>query len=282
MVTRPPVVAGQFYEADPDRLRSRIEWCFTHKLGPGKLPKPSGTRRPESKGFIAPHAGYMFSGPIAAHTYLKIAEEGKPDTFIILGPNHTGTGAPIAVYPDGEWLTPLGKAIVDAELAAEILRRSRVAAPDRSAHESEHSIEVQLPFLQYIFGEVSIVPIAMLYQTPQIAKDLASAMVEAVRELGRDVVVIASTDMSHYEPHELAVRKDRIVLDRIEALDPEGLYDAVLTRGISMCGPGPAMVMLYFSKSLGATKGEVLKYATSGDVTGEKAWVVGYAAARAL
>ncbi len=282
MVTRPPVVAGQFYEANPAQLKSRIEWCFTHRLGPGKLPKPSESRKPESKGFIAPHAGYVFSGPVAAHTYFKIAEEGKPDTFVILGPNHTGVGAPVAVYPNGEWVTPLGKAVIDAELAAEILRRSKVAAPDRSAHESEHSIEVQLPFLQYIFEEVTFIPIAMLYQTPQIAKDLANAIVEAAKELSKDVVVIASTDMSHYEPHELAVRKDRIVLDRIEALDPEGLYDAVLTRDISMCGPGPAMVMLYFSKALGATRGEVLKYATSGDVTGEKAWVVGYAAARTL
>jgi len=282
VVTRPPAVAGQFYEANPAQLKARIEWCFTHKLGPGKLPKPSKHRKPESKGFTSPHAGYVFSGPIAAHTYFKIAEEGKPDTFVILGPNHTGAGAPVAVYPEGEWVTPLGKAVIDAELAAEILRRSKVAAPDRSAHESEHSIEVQLPFLQYLFGEVTFVPIAMLYQTPQIAKDLANAIVEAAKELGRDVVVIASTDMSHYEPHELAVRKDRLVLDKIEALDPEGLYDAVLTKNISMCGPGPTMVMLYFSKALGATKGEILKYATSGDVTGEKAWVVGYAATRTL
>ncbi len=280
MVKRQPAVAGQFYELTPEELRSRIEWCFKHSLGPGIIPKPSGSRRVESKGFMVPHAGYIYSGPVAAHAYLRIAEEGRPETFIILGPNHTGAGAPVSVYPEGEWITPLGSVPVDKELANEIVKRSRTAKLDVAAHESEHSIEVQLPFLQYLFSNFKIVPITMLYQTPKVSEDLAKSILEAVNELGRDVTVIATSDMSHYEPHEIAVRKDRMALEKIMRLDAEGLYNVALDRNISMCGVGPVMTMIIISKELGASSGELLKYATSGDITGEKSWVVGYASLR--
>ncbi len=278
---RPPAVAGQFYEADPEALKHRIGWCFKHPLGPGKLPKPSARRVKESKAFMVPHAGYVFSGPVAAHAYLRIAEEGKPETFVIIGPNHTGLGSPVAVYPEGVWETPLGEVPVDADLASEVLRNSRFARADASAHDSEHSIEVQLPFLQYLFGNTfAIVPIAMLYQTPKVAEDVANALVKAVDALRRDIIIITSSDMSHYEPHEVAVRKDRMALDRILKLDPDGLYDVVLKKNITMCGVGPVMTALRASLAWGASSAELLKYATSGDVTGEKSWVVGYATVR--
>jgi len=278
---REPVFAGQFYDSDPQELKERIEWCFRHPFGPGGMPEPSKERRPESLGFMVPHAGYVYSGPVAAHSYYIIAKEGMPETFILIGPNHTGLGASVAVWPDGQWRTPLGSVRVDEELAEGILKASRFAKADTAAHEQEHSLEVQLPFLQYMFGEdFRIVPIAMLYQTPETAKDLGNAIVKAIRELGRDTVIIASSDMTHYEPHELAVKKDELALEKITSLDPEGLYSTVIDKDISMCGVGPVMTLIYVAKELGYGKAEVLKHATSGDITGEKAWVVGYAAVR--
>jgi len=281
LITRKPAAAGYFYESDPDELRRRISSLFTHRLGPGRLPRASSERRRESIGYVVPHAGYIYSGPIAAHVYTYVANEGRPDTFIILGPNHTGYGASIAVFPEGEWASPLGSVAIDSELSKEIVSESSFAKLDAVAHEGEHSIEVQLPFLLYFFGSTfKIVPIAMLYQAPQVARDLAKAIHKAVDRLGRDVVVIASSDMTHYEPHEVAVRKDKLAINKILSLDPEGLYNVVMSREISMCGVGPVMTLLYYSIMLGCRKAELLKYATSGDVTGEKTWVVGYAAIR--
>ena len=280
MSARLPTVAGMFYEADPDALRKRIEWAFTHPFGPGEVPKPSTARRRESHAFMAPHAGYIYSGPVAAHTYYRIALEGRADTYVILGPNHTGYGEPVAVYPEGKWLTPLGEVLIDEELAGELVSRSKYARPDKSAHEQEHSIEVQLPFLQFIFGKVRIVPIALLYQTPSIARDLARSILEAAESLGRDVVVIASSDMTHYEPNESAHAKDRKALEKIVSLDVDGLFETINRLRISMCGPGPVMTAMEFTKLMGGSKGEVLKYATSGDITGDTYAVVGYASVR--
>jgi len=278
---REPAVAGQFYEADPESLRKRIEWTFLHKIGPGKVPRVTATRIKESVGYIVPHAGYIYSGPVAAHAYLKIAYEGRPETFIILGPNHTGYGSAVSVYPEGIWITPLGEVEVDKELAEEIVNNSVFAKLDVGAHEYEHSIEVQLPFLQYLFSSnIRIVPISMMYQTPEVAKDLARALLMALEAVRRDVVVIASTDMTHYEPHELAVKKDRMALEAILELNAERLYKVIVDNNISMCGYGPVMTLINYAKQVGAKKAELLKYATSGDVSGEKSWVVGYAAVR--
>ena len=281
MTRREPAVAGQFYDADPESLRERIKWAFLHSLGPGKLPEVSVSRIKESIGYIVPHAGYVYSGPIAAHAYFKIAQEGKPDTFIIIGPNHTGYGSAVSVYPKGVWVTPLGEAEVDAELAKEVVNNSVFAKLDISAHEYEHSIEVQLPFLQYLFGsEIKIVPISVMYQTPEVAKDLANALITALEEVKRDIVILASSDMTHYEPHELAVKKDRMALEAILKLDEDGLYRVIMDNNISMCGYGPVMTLIHYARRVGGNKAELLKYATSGDVSGEKAWVVGYAAVR--
>ena len=279
--TRHPSVAGLFYAADPSSLKSQIEEVFMHRLGPGSLPHLSAERRKESIGFVAPHAGYMYSGPIAAHVYHRIASEGKPDVFVIIGPNHTGYGTLVSVMAEGEWLTPLGKVPIESKLAIEITKESTYADIDEKAHIYEHSVEVQLPFLQYIYGEnFSFVPIVMLSQEPAVARDLANAIHEASEKLGRDIVVIASSDFTHYEPHDIAVSKDKIAIDAIIELDPEKLHAVVEKYGISMCGPGPVMTLLYLGKKLGSTRAELLAYATSGDVTGDKSSVVGYAAIR--
>lgn len=279
VLKRIPVVAGSFYESSPNKLTSMINWCFTHELGPGKLPTV-GSRSKESIGYVVPHAGYMYSGPVAAHVYYRIAAEGMPNTFIILGPNHTGIGTAVSIYDRGLWGTPLGDVEVDSDLASEILKHSNYVDVNYDAHKYEHSIEVQLPFLQHLFKDFKIVPVVISYQVPEIAKDLARSLVNASRKLGRDVVVLASSDMSHYEPQSVAYEKDREVLERVVRLKPEEVFEVVNEKGVSMCGVGPVMTLLYYANLLGGSRGEVLKYATSGDITGDLDAVVGYASVR--
>ncbi|MCS7108315.1 MAG: AmmeMemoRadiSam system protein B [Sulfolobales archaeon] len=279
VLKRTPVVAGSFYESSQAKLIDRIKWCFIHELGPRNLPEV-GARRRESHGYVVPHAGYMYSGPVAAHTYFRVAVEGKPEAFVLLGPNHTGIGTAVSIYDRGLWSTPLGDVEVDSDLAQEILRNSNYVDVNYDAHKYEHSIEVQLPFLQFIFKNFKIVPIVIAYQVPEIAKDLARSIANASNKLGRDVVVLASSDMSHYEPQTTAYEKDREVLEHIVKLSPEDVFDVVNERNVSMCGVGPVMALLYYARSMGGSRGEVLKYATSGDITGDLDAVVGYASVR--
>jgi len=275
---RLPAVAGMFYEADAEALKAQIEWAFRHPLGPGSLPTVSNERQPLSKGFVVPHAGYMYSGPIAANSYFQIAAEGPAETYVIIGPNHTGLGEIVSVYPSGVWVTPLGEVEVDTELARTIISASSFAAPDEKAHLYEHSVEVQVPFLQYLFGDrFRIVPIVVYEQTPEIAEDLGKAILEAAEKIGRDIVVIASSDFTHYEPHDVAVAKDKLAIEAILELDPLKLYQTIQKYSISMCGPGPVMAMLYYAREAGASSAKLLRYATSGDVAGDKSSVVGYA-----
>jgi AmmeMemoRadiSam system protein B len=270
-----------FYEASPDALRARIEWAYKHPLGPGSLPTPSTTRRRESIGFVVPHAGYMYSGPVAAHAYYRLALEGPAETYVIAGPNHTGLGTLVSAYPEGAWVTPLGEVEVDAELARAIAEHSEMVDLDEKAHVYEHSVEVQIPFLQHLFGNrFKIVPIVMWEQTPETARDLARAVYEAARALGRDVVFLASTDFTHYEPHDVASKKDSEAIEAIASLDPERLFSVITEKNISMCGPGPVMALLYLARMMKGRSAQLLKYATSGDITGDRSSVVGYAAIR--
>lgn len=282
MSVRKPAVAGYFYEGKKETLIKQIEWVFKHKHGPGFIPSVSEVRSKESIGFVVPHAGYIYSGPVAAHSYAKLASEGRPDVFVLLGPNHTGVGEAVSVWSEGVWETPLGSATIDVDLAKEIISNSRYAKPDKLAHYEEHSIEVQIPFLQYLFKDVNIVPISIMYQVPEISEDLAISIFKASSKLGKDIVVIASTDLTHYEPHAKAIEKDKEVLDKIKSLDPKGLFDLVLRKNISMCGVAPVMTLLYYAKLSGSSGVEVLKYATSGDISGDKSFVVGYSAIRIL
>ena len=278
MAIRRPAVAGQFYAGTDKALRSQIEWCFRHRLGPGEVPKPVDKPLENLVGLVSPHAGYMYSGPVAAHAFARLAEEGRPDVVVMIGPNHTGFGRSVAVSASKAWRTPLGDVDVDVELAKEIVDRAEIAVMDDEAHVFEHSIEVQLPFLQFLYGRgFRIVPICMKFQDLKTSTELGKAVAEAVASSGLSVLLLASTDLTHYEPHYVAVRKDSEVIRAVEALDVSALYRAVEELPVSMCGYGPVASVMVASLELGARRGELLKYATSGDITGDRTSVVGYA-----
>jgi len=271
-------VAGAFYPANADSLRQTIKDCFNHKLGPGRLPE-LGVAERSIVSVICPHAGYMYSGPVAAHSYYQLAVEAKPRSVVIIGPNHSGLGSPISMMGRGAWETPLGKVEIDEKLADAIFKASDIIDIDELAHLREHSIEVQLPFLQYIYGsDLKFVPICMGFQDLESSREVGRAVAKAV---GRgDIVVVASTDLTHQEPQTSAQRKDQMVIDSVLSLDEEALQERVRSNRVSMCGYGPVSAVIVSSKMLGAARAELLAYNTSGDVTGDYSMVVGYAAAK--
>lgn len=279
---RKPAVAGAFYEADPDSLRKRIEWCFKHQLGPGRIPNYLGTKR-EIKGIIAPHAGYMFSGPVAAHSFLNLAEDGLAETIMILCPNHTGMGSGVSTVSEGLWETPLGKVEIDSEFTEKLLHNAPIIDSEPLAHMQEHSCEVQLPFLQYLAEKgdkkFKIVPICMWMQDIETATEIGTSIARTSKKLGRDVVLVASTDFTHYKPHEIAYNIDMQVLEAIRSLDEKLMMKRVNQLNVTMCGYGPVAATIVYSKVRGAEKSKILKYATSGDITGDRSAVVGYASA---
>lgn len=278
---RYPVVAGSFYPNNPDELKKMIKTLFLHRLGPGKEPLLSDKRRKNTIGYIAPHAGYIYSGAIAAHVYYEIAKDGLPDTIVIIGTNHTGLGSLVSIYPKGEWITPLGNLYVDQELAEKISMYSEIAELDTDAHLQEHSIEVQLPFIQYIYGnKISIVPIVLGIHTVEAAHDLAKAIKKAVDDLDRDIILIASSDFNHYDPYDVNKEKDMKAIKKILELDSKGFYQVIIDEHITVCGPGGIMTLIEYTRLINTETGcaELLKYANSGDVSGDKSAVVGYAA----
>ena len=277
MSVRPPAVAGTFYAGSRDALVKQIEGCFLHRLGPGKLPEVAEGALKRVVGLVCPHAGYMYSGPVAAHSYYRLASDGRPEVVVILGPNHHGVGSAIATVRGGVWRTPLGDVEVDGEVAMKIVEYSGIVDLDENAHRYEHSIEVQLPFLQYLYGdEFRFVPIAMLMQDSQSSVELGRAIAKALS--GMNAVVIASTDLTHYEPQETASKKDNAVIKAILDLDVDSLYKTVMSLNVSMCGYGPAAAAITASREAGANTAKLLSYKTSGDVTGDFSAVVGYAA----
>ena len=269
---RNPAVAGQFYSGGRERLLREIEGCFNSPLGPGGVPKLNQRGKREIKGAVVPHAGFVYSGPVAAHTYSALAGDGFPKTFVIIGPNHTGMGSGVAITTE-TFSTPLGDVPVDAELAKDLTKDA--VDSDVASHRDEHSIEVQLPFLQYIKPEISIVPVCMMIQDYGMAEKVGRLIGEAIR--GKDAVVLASTDFSHYVRKSVAAKYDSMAIDCILERNPKKLYDTVVKNDISMCGYGPVMAMLVATSVTGSSKAELLKYATSGDVT-SMSDVVGYAA----
>ncbi len=272
---RLPCQAGAFYSSSADALKRQVEDCFLHRFGPGRLPKVE-TKPRRLLSLICPHAGYMFSGPVAANGYYFAAQDGRPDTVIILGPNHTGYGSGVSVMLEGIWRMPLGDVEVDTELAEEVQRASELIDIDEAAHRFEHSIEVQLPFLQYVYNPTfKFVPICMMMQDLKTSRDVGEAIAKVAS--GRNILIIASTDMSHYEPHKVAEAKDRQAIDAILKLDESQLQSTVESRNISMCGYGPVSAAIIASKKLGVTRAQLLSYRTSGDITGDQAQVVGYA-----
>jgi AmmeMemoRadiSam system protein B len=258
---RRPAVAGAFYSADPARLKSAVDGFL--RKGPPH----------EALGVIVPHAGYLYSGGVAGSVYGLIK---PPESALVLGPNHTGLGPDVSIMCRGSWQTPFGTMRIEEGLASSLLAGSELLVEDDSAHRNEHCIEVQLPFLQTL-GVDSFVPIVLMGARYDECEALGTALAEAIRQSERSVLMVASSDMTHYESRETAEVKDRLALEQVERLDPEGLYDVVRKRRITMCGFIPATVMLVAARKLGATKAEVVRYATSGDVTGDYEQVVGYA-----
>jgi MEMO1 family protein len=261
---REPVVAGQFYPSNPKRLREDLDsYCrFSGALI-------------EAKAIVAPHAGYMYSGPVAGAVYGAIQ---IPKRVILLGPNHTGKGAPISLHPAGEWRTPLGLVPIDDEVNQILLQECAELSEDRSAHLREHSLEVQIPFLQFRVPEIRISAICVGTGAFAPLEALGHAVARAVLSSKVPVLIVSSSDMTHYEPAKIAASQDKFAIDRMLAVDPEGLYRVVRDKGISMCGFAPTVAALTACRDLGATSAQLMRYANSGDVSGDFASVVGYAA----
>jgi hypothetical protein len=279
---RRPAAAGQFYPSDPNKLRQQIETLIR--------PAPEKVR---ALGCVVPHAGYVYSGPVAGAVYARL---DLPRRFIILCPNHTGAGQPLAIMSRGRWLTPLGEVSIDEPLAEAIKREFPLVQDDDTAHSREHALEVQLPFLQQLAGGFTFVPIVVGTGRLEILTELGSSLARAIKATPENApnrdprgvagetafgspgcLIIASSDMNHYEDDERTRVKDRMAIEKILALDPAGLWETVQREQISMCGYGPATVMLTAARELGASRAELVKYATSGDISGDRDRVVGYA-----
>lgn len=276
MKIRRAAYAGTFYEDQAESLREQIEGCFNHRLGPGALPKIADGAPKDIVGMVCPHAGYMYSGPVAAHSYYHLARDGRPDSVVIFGPNHTGSGSGLAIMREGTWRTPLGEVEIDSAVADNIVKGSSIIDVDESAHMREHSIEVQLPWLQFLYGSrFKFVPICFLMQDFESSREVGIAVAKALK--GKNALVLASTDMSHYESQKTAETRDKAVLAAAQKLDEKGLYSTVEGLRVSMCGYGPVVAAITAAKDLGAKTGELLCYKTSGDVVGDYSAVVGYA-----
>ena len=277
MKIRRPTQAGSFYEGDATALKIQIENCFLKDFGPKKLPKVNKNGPRKIVGLVCPHAGYMFSGSVAANAYFELASDGKPDTVVILGPNHTGYGSGLAVADEGFWRTPLGDVEVDGETASQIVQRARIVDVDELAHRFEHSVEVQLPFLQYLYGsEFKFVPLCFQMQDLVSAVEVGKALAAVLA--GKNAAVIASSDMTHYEPQRNAEAKDMMALKAVEAMDEKRFYSIIEKQNVTACGYGPIAALIVAAKELGAKEANLLCYKTSGDVTGDYSSVVGYAA----
>lgn len=276
---RRPNVASQFYEGNAEALRAQITSCFLHPLGPKKLPQVNFHSHPRKiVGLICPHAGYMYSGPVAASAFYELAVDGKPDTVVLLGPNHTGYGSGLALMREGFWRTPLGDVELDSGLADTILHETSIVDVDETAHRYEHSIEVQLPFLQFLYGNAfKIVPICFLMQDYDSAVEVGRALVEALDS--KNALVIASSDMTHYEPSKTAAAKDQAALKAVTDVDAKRFYQTVETQNITACGYAPITSLITYAVGVCA-KAQLLSYHNSGDVTCDHSSVVGYAAVK--
>ncbi len=260
---REPAVAGQFYPASPPQLEEMIRGMVDEKA-----------EKEEVIGLVSPHAGYPYSGPVAGATISRIKFK---DTFIIIGPNHTGVGKPLSIMTEGTWETPLGKVEIDSELAKQILATSSSLEEDDEAHQPEHSIEVQVPFLQYFKRDIKLVPIIISHASGATYKEMGRELAQAIKKSKKGVVIIASSDMTHYEPQEQAEKKDNQAIEAILDLNEDELLRRVDELNISMCGYAPTVALISAAKELGATRAELVKYQTSGDTTGDYSSVVGYA-----
>ena len=275
---RKPAVAGSFYPSDRDALLRMIDACFVHPLGPGALP-PAKEGSSQIVACVVPHAGYEYSGPVAAHSYLHVSSLPDPELAVVVAPNHYGIGSGVSAFEGGEWETPLGRMKVDGEAARTLAREAGVVAFDPEAQRIEHSLEVQLPFLQRLYGDrVPFVPVSLAFQDPGTTAEVAKGVVAAVR--GRRSVIIASSDFTHYEPAEQARKKDLALAKDIESMNVGSFYATLERLEVTACGFGAIATVMAAAKALGFRRAELLKYANSGDTTGDNSSVVGYGALR--
>jgi AmmeMemoRadiSam system protein B len=266
-MVRRPAVAGYFYPAKAADLRSMIE-------------RMVDVRAEKNKAYavVAPHAGFVYSGPVAGAVYSSVV---LPKRFVILGPSHRGQRSLFAIMKKGSWETPLGEVPLDSEIAEALLRGSSLIRVEESAHEDEHSLEVQLPFIQFLRPDFSFVPVSVSPVADYGSlEDLGSTLASSIRESGGDVLIVASTDMSHYVSQETARAKDFLAIERIQELDARGLYDTVRQESITMCGFQPTTAAILAAKGLGAGRAELVRYMTSAETSGNFDQVVGYAGLR--
>jgi len=266
-ILRHPAVAGRFYPGDPDDLRTEARGYLSQAKFINQTPL-------RALGCIAPHAGYVYSGHVAGAVFARLE---VPRRCIVMCPNHTGVGRPLAIMSEGAWQTPLGDVPIDAELAGALKARLPALQEDSSAHRGEHAAEVELPFLLLRQPELRFVPIALGTGQFEALKQLGQAIADVIVAQNDPVLIVASSDMNHYESDAVTRVKDHRAIERILTLDPRGLFDVVTQQNISMCGFGPAVAMLTAARRLGAKSAELVKYATSGDVSGDRNMVVGYA-----
>lgn len=261
-MTRLPVVADRFYPGDPTILRQTLADLV-----------PPDQDAIKAKAVIVPHAGYVYSGGVAGETFSRVK---IPETVIVLGPNHHGRGESVALGTE-DWAMPMGEVHFAVDLAADILKNSEIIVSDNEAHQFEHSLEVQVPFLQFFQEKLSIVPIVVSHISYSQCRQAALEIVRAVKAYDRPVLLVASTDMTHYESRQSASVKDHLALKHILSLDPQGLYNTVVTNRISMCGIMPTVITLLASMEFGAEKADLVRYTDSGEASGDTNKVVGYA-----
>ena len=273
MEVRTPAVSGTFYPDDEKELKSLIHDCFIHPIGPGKIPTADSNRK--IYGVICPHAGFVYSGPVACHSFYAISSSTS-NLAIMVGPNHYGIGQNVASMIDAGWKTPLGLVEIDSESALELREDLGIMEFDSFSHSKEHSIEVQVPMLQETFSrEMKILPISLINQEQKIATQVGTAIAKIAEK--KDALLIGSSDFTHYEENGFAHRQDLALIEPILKLDVDEFYKVLKEREVTACGFGAIAATMIASKELGATEGKLLKYATSGDVSGDKSSVVGYA-----
>lgn len=255
-------MAGRFYPSDPVELGKEVKGFLKDKA------------REKAVALIAPHAGYMYSGAVAGEVYSSVE---IPDNVVLIGPNHTGAGPRVSLMKGGEWETPLGRLKVDSALAELILGKSRLFSADTEAHRDEHSLEVQLPFIRSLNENATIVPITVMMATAAECAELGAALASAISSYGKEALIVVSSDMNHYESDKRTRVKDKAAIEKVLALDSRGLLDVASERDITMCGVLPAAIAIEASVALGATQAALIKYATSGEASGDYDHVVGYA-----
>lgn len=262
-MVREPAVAGRFYPDDPEQLRRSV-----HDYSSATHAEPV-----DAYAIVAPHAGYMYSGAIAGETYAAVR---VPSRAIVICPNHTGYGVERSIWESGEWRLPGGSVPIDSQLTARLVEHAGLE-PDRLAHLREHAIEVHLPFLRERRADIAVAPIVLGGLSYEECREVGEGMARAIHDLGVPVLIVASSDMSHYIPAATARKLDHLALAHVEKLDPEGLYDTVREHRISMCGYIPTTVALIASLRLGATSARLVRYGNSGETSGDFERVVGYA-----